>query len=166
MRRKELEKLKRINATSKMVRLSQNNLLAVPVKAGEDWYAREFTTRYDMLIRCQTRGQYLMVCLFFPEQIAQGKTTPLYEIYLNPEGHEFETRICPGTEQKNIKWSKAKIGNLGLAYNNTLIGSYGYSKSFTDGRIWINRDGKDTLKRYLKTKESGWRAIEEFEEKV
>ena len=165
MRRKELEKLKRINATPKMIRIAQDNILPFPVKKGEDWNEREFTTRYDMMIRCQSRGKYLMVCLFFPKLIAQGETTPTYEIYLNPEGHEFETRILPGPGQIP-KWSSAKIVNLDMVANETLLWSqWSYEKNFIDSRIWINRDGKETLKRYLRTKESGWRAINEFQNK-
>lgn len=165
MRRKELERLKRINATPKMIRMAQNNILPFPVKKGEDWREKEFTTRYDMMIRCQTRGQYLMVCLFFPRLIAQGQTTPSYEIYINPEGHQFETRILPGPG-KPPKWSSAKIDNLEMVFTETLIWDYWeYGKEFIDSRIWINRDGRETLKRYLKTKESGWRAVKEFQDK-
>lgn len=164
MRRKELMQLKRINATPKMVRMAQNNVIP-PFKNGTDWYERTFTTRYDMLMRCQTRGKYLMVCLFFPEQIAQGKTTPLYEIYLNAEGNEWETRINSG-EAQDDKWSSAKMENLGMVFNETLIGSYGYEKRFVDSRIWINQEGHKTIKDFLKTKEGGWRGIQEFQERA
>lgn len=163
MRRKELEKLKRINATPKMISMARNNILPFPVKQGEDYYERTFTTRYDMMIRCQTRGQYLMICLFFPEIIAQGKTTPTYEIYINTEGHEFETRVLE--TGKEPKWSTAKINNLKLVDEKTLANYYwSYKKEFIDSRIWINRDGRETLNRLPGTKESGWRAIKEFED--
>ena len=165
MRRKELMKLKRINATPKMVEMARNNVI-YQVTAGEEWHRRNFTTRYDMLMRCQTRGRYLMVCLFFPEQVAQGKTSPLYEIYLNREGNEWETRICPGGEQ-DARWSTAKICNLGMVYSETLIlEDYAYGKKFVDGRIWINKEGYKTIKDFLKTKEGGWRGILEFQERV
>lgn len=165
MRRKELMQLKRINATPKMVNMARNNAI-YPVEAGEDWYKRTFTTRYDMMMRCQTRGRYLMVCLFFPEQVAQGKTTPLYEIYLNRDGNEWETRIRPGG-QENESWSSAKICNLGRVYSETLISEhYAYTKKFIDGRIWINKEGYRTIKDFLKTKEGGWGGILEFQERA
>ena len=165
MRRKELMQLKRINATPKMVDMARNNMIS-PVKGGKDWCERTFTTRYDMLMRCQTRGRYLMVCLFFPNQVAQGKTTPLYEIYLNREGNEWETRICPG-EPQVARWSSAKICNLGMVYSETLINEdYAYGKKFIDGRIWINKEGYKSIKDFLKTKEGGWRGILEFQERA
>lgn len=166
MRRKELLGLKRINATPKMIRMAQTNMLYAPEEHGEAWEKRTFTTRYDMLMRCQTRGRYLMVCLFFPKDIAQGKTDPFYEIYLNPEGNEFETRI---NEERRAgdKWSTAKLENLGRVYNETLIGEYwAFTKKFIDSRIWINPEGKKTIQQILRTKQDGWRGILEFQERA
>ena len=166
MRRKELLGLKRINATPKMIRMAQTNMLYAPEEHGEAWKKRTFTTRYDMLMRCQTRGRYLMVCLFFPKDIAQGKTDPFYEIYLNPEGNEFETRI---NEERRAgdKWSTAKLENLGRVYNETLIGEYwAFTKKFIDSRIWINPEGKKTIQQILRTKQDGWRGILEFQERA
>lgn len=166
MRRKELLGLKRINATPKMIRMAQTNMLYAPEEHGEAWEKRTFTTRYDMLMRCQTRGRYLMVCLFFPKDIAQGKTDPFYEIYLNPEGNEFETRI---NEERRAgdKWSTAKLENLGRVYNETLIGKYwAFTKKFIDSRIWINPEGKKTIQQILRTKQDGWRGILEFQERA
>lgn len=166
MRRKELLDLKRINATPKMIRMAQTNMLYAPEEHGEAWEKRTFTTRYDMLMRCQTRGRYLMVCLFFPKDIAQGKTDPFYEIYLNPEGNEFETRI---NEERRTgdKWSTAKLENLGRVYNETLIGEYwAFTKRFIDSRIWINPEGKKTIQQILRTKQDGWRGILEFQERA
>ena len=166
MRRKELLALKRINATQKMVRMAQNNMLYIPIQAGREWYQRTFTTRYDMLMRCQTRGRYLMVCLFFPDDIAQGETSPLYEIYLNPEGNEFETRIN-SARRAGDKWSAAKIENLGAVVQKTLIGErYSFSEGFIDSRIWINPEGNKTIKDFLKVKKGGWRGILEFQERA
>ena len=166
MRRKELLGLKRINATPKMIRMAQTNMLYAPEEHGEAWEKRTFTTRYDMLMRCQTRGRYLMVCLFFPEDIAQGKTDPMYEIYLNPEGNEFETRIN-SKQSVEDKWSTAKLENLGRVYNETLIGEYwAFTKRFIDSRIWINPEGKKTIQQILRTKQDGWRGILEFQERA
>lgn len=166
MRRKELLGLKRINATPKMIRMAQTNMLYAPEEHGEAWEKRTFTTRYDMLMRCQTRGRYLMVCLFFPKDIAQGKTDPFYEIYLNPEGNEFETRINE-ERRDGDKWSTAKLENLGRVYNETLIGEYwAFTKKFIDSRIWINPEGKKTIQQILRTKQDGWRGILEFQERA
>ena len=166
MRRKELLGLKRINATPKMIQMAQTNMLYAPEEHGGAWEKRTFTTRYDMLMRCQTRGRYLMVCLFFPEDIAQGKTDPFYEIYLNPEGNEFETRINE-ERRDGDKWSTAKLENLGRVYNETLIGEYwAFTKKFIDSRIWINPEGKKTIQQILRTKQGGWRGILEFQERA
>ncbi len=166
MRRKELLGLKRINATPKMIQMAQTNMLYAPEEHGGAWEKRTFTTRYDMLMRCQTRGRYLMVCLFFPKDIAQGKTDPFYEIYLNPEGNEFETRINE-ERRDGDKWSTAKLENLGRVYNETLIGEcWAFTKEFIDSRIWINPEGKKTIQQILRTKQGGWRGILEFQERA
>lgn len=64
MRKKELTELKRINATPKMMELARNNKKEITyyTKYGSEIKRK---TEYDMMVRCQTRGKILMVCVFF-----------------------------------------------------------------------------------------------------
>lgn len=105
-----------------------------------------------------------MVALFFPADVAAGILTPVYEIYCNPEGDEFVTRIL--YKGKETKWSTAKLENLGMVFESTQIGYWGMDIRDIDSRIWQNKEGKNTIQRFLKTKEKGWRGIVEWQDRT
>lgn len=162
MRKEELRKLKRINATPKMVRMAKDNKRDVVYHAKYNFYTElKKSTVYDMMVRCQQRGCYLMVCIFFPEKIARGELTPTYEVYCNPEGNEYITRILSnGREQK---WSSAMTDNLGTIYYKL------YDMRFykgTEKRIWQNPEGKKTIQKILGTKNDGLRGLVEWQQKT
>lgn len=133
MRKEELKNLKRINATPRMAELAKDN-----------------TEKIKLLVRCQTRGKYLMVCVFLREDLKAGRRTPTYEIYCNPEGDEFITRIL--IEGQAEKWSKAMADNIGRI-GNTIWG-YKWDEE-RKKRIWQNPEGKKTIQKFLGTKEKG-----------
>lgn len=164
MRKDELKKLKRIYATDLMMKLAKENKLEKPLAYyGRSGYEKRKSTRYDMFVRCQTRGKILMVCLFFPDDMAAGIREPLYEIYINPEGNEFITWI-QAPRQKG-KWSNAKMENLGYVNNKTTIGEWWvYTREEISSRIWQNPEGKNTIQRFLKTKKKGWEGIMEWQD--
>lgn len=164
MQKEELRRLKRINATPLMVRLAKRNQLEEALVYNEGWRKVEKKTRFDMFIRCQTRGRILMVALFFPDELAAGILAPAYEIYFNPEGNEFITRILhKGAE---VKWSTAKIENLGRVGTGTEIGCWWLlTREEVDSRIWQNREGKNTIRDFLKTEKKGWQGIMEWQVK-
>lgn len=166
MRKEELRKLKRINATKLMVRLAKENVLEEPIVYDMGWGEVKENTQYDMFVRCQTRGKILMIGLFFPSDLAAGVLTPAYELYLNPEGDEFITRILQ--EGKEIRWSSAKMENLERINEETFIDEYGWYMSYKDidSRIWQNREGKDTIRQFLETKEKGWQGIREYQNRA
>ena len=93
MRKEELRSLKRIYAMPKMVRMARENNKKMEYKSRWGNRQKILPTEYDLFVRCQTRGRILMVCIFRPEMLAAGIITPVYEIYCNPEGDEYITRI-------------------------------------------------------------------------
>lgn len=158
MRKEELRNLKRIYATPKMVRMAEENKQTVQYERTREWIRDRYMTMdslYDMFVRCQSRGPYLMVCLFFPEDIAKGEKAPAYEIYCNPEGDEYITRVL--RKGKEEGWSHAMADNLKLVpYLNEGRWYKGVEK-----RIWQNTEGMDTIKRFLGTQEKGiWGLVE------
>lgn len=161
MQKKELRSLKRINATAKMVELAKNNHKRMKYKSD---YGRsiEMDTVYDLLVRCQTRGKILMVCVFLPEEIEKGKLTPAYEIYCNPEGNEYITRIVEAGQQE--KWSNAMADNIGKIYNR--INFYYYRTYKQEKRIWQNEEGKETIRQFLGTEKKGLFGLIEWERKT
>lgn len=166
MRKEELRQLKRINATPLMVKLAKENELKEPIYYKSKWSSTRYqkSSRYDMFIRCQTRGRLLMVCIFFPDDLASGIKEPTYEIYINPEGNEFTTRILH--KGREIKWTSAKFENLGKVFHDTEIGSWYLDREEIDARIWQNPEGKKTIQSFLDTKEKGWRGIKEWQGKA
>ena len=165
MHKKELRKLKRIYATDLMVKLARNNRVETPLEYHGYYKTKcKKSTRYDMFIRCQTRGKILMIGLFFPTDMAAGVREPLYEIYINPEGNEYITRIN-SQQKQNEKWSTAKMLNLGYVFAETeLPNSYYFTREESGSRIWQNQEGKRTIKQFLGTKKGGWEGIVEWQE--
>lgn len=166
MRKEELKKLKRINATDLMMKLAKNNVLENPLEYSKNGHSKaRKNTRYDMFIRCQTRGKILMVCLFFPKDMAAGQREPTYEIYLNRESNEFLTRIYVKGQKE--KWSTAKMENLGQVWSETAINEwYYFSRKDVDSRIWQSAEGKNTIQQFLDTKKRGWQGIMEWQDEA
>lgn len=165
MQKKELRKLKRINATPKMIQISKNNQKKMIYKSKYfELRDKKKNTEFDVLVRSQTRGVYLMVCLFFPEKIAAGELTPTYEIYCNPEGGEYITRYLEAGEEKG--WMTAMADNLDMV-------SYYWPCEFErreypgiEKRFWQNPEGKKTIQQFLKTNEAGLDGLIEWERKM
>lgn len=161
MQKEKLRQLKRINATSKMVEISKNNDKKIQYKSIYGGSYMKKNTEYDILVRCQTRGKILMVCIFFPEKVAAGELTPTYEVYCNAEGSDYITRIME--KGRELKWSKAMTDNLGHIYS--VIWNHRYYKN-TNRRIWQSPEGKDSIRRFLRTKSSGLYGLIEWQRDV
>lgn len=164
MRKEELRKLKRIYATLKMVRMAKGNNKKMKYKTrfGKQ---RVLPTEFDLLVRCQTRGGILMVCVFHPELVANGMVAPLYEIYCNPEGDEYTTRIMGDRDGAEERWSSAMFDNL-LHVSHSHWNDYYLERQDRDSRIWQNPEGEKTIQEFLKTKERGVRGLVEWQRKV
>lgn len=164
MQKEALRRLKRINATPAMVRLAKENKQDIVYKTR--WGNYEKKTVYDLMVRCQTRelngSRILMVCIFFPGNVARGKLAPFYEIYCNPDGSEYITRVLnrDGIEQG---WSGAMADNLDEMYYHLADTWYIENKS---SRIWQNPEGKNTIQSFLGTQEKGFFGLIEWQRKV
>lgn len=165
MQKKQLRELKRINATPLMIKLAKENRTE-KTYLNTEYNVYRLNTKYDMFIRCQSRGGLLMVCLFFPENLAKGIITPSYEIYLNPEGSEYITRVLD-EKGKEESWSTAYIENLKTVFHKTYIGEpYSFGIKNADKRIWQNPEGKKQIQKFLGVKKRGWQGIMEFQHKA
>lgn len=164
MRKEELRNLERIKVTPLMVKLAKENKLKTPITYNTEWGEVQKETKYDMFLRCQTRGEILMVALFFPDDLGAGFKEPAYEIYINPEGNEFITRIL---HMGNEKWSTAKMENLEKVHYKTDISCYWpMRREEVDSRIWQYQGEKNTIKSFLRTSKGGWQGIKEWQDKA
>lgn len=167
MRKEELRKLKRINATPKMVRMAKDNNRDMEYKSTYSIWGFKYHSKtvYDMFIRCQSRGRYLMVCIFFPKKVAAGELTPTYEIYCNPEGDEYITRILDHGKEK--KWSSAMADNLGQPNDqmHDFIWNYRWYKG-TEHRVWQNPEGMEAISKVLGTQRKGIWGLVDWQRKV
>lgn len=165
MRKEELRSLKRIYATPKMERMARDNCKKMVYrKAWGDGCEIVRPTEFDLLVRCQNRGRLLMICVFHPEWLERGIRTPIYEIYCNPEGDEYITRIrnADGTEQK---WSGAMFDNLLFVARSDYPNSWLKPKD-RDRRTWQNPEGRKIIQMRLQTKETGVKGLVEWQRKV
>lgn len=161
MKKEELRKLRRIYATPKMMQMAAENQKQMRYESVWHGSALEKKTVFDIMVRCQTRGKYLMVCVFLPEKLEKGIREPAYEIYCNPEGSEYITRIM--YEGKEHKWSGAMIENIGRLQS--AIENKRWYKG-AEKRIWQNPEGMETIRNYLKTEEKGIWGLLEWQKKV
>jgi len=161
--KKELRSLKRINATPHMRRVAQRNKLAVPIKYINSWGTYKSDTIYDIMIRCQTRGRILMIAVFFPDKVAEGIKTPTYEIYCNPEGSEFVTRILDEAGNE-VRWSTGLFVNLDKVQK-SLYRDYGLSTIQRNSRVWQNQGGRDTIRQFLRVIHRGIDGLNEYQGK-
>ena len=164
MRKETLRSLKRINATPKMVRMAQNNKKRMVYKHRYGWGDRVRDTEFDILVRTQTRGAYLMVCIFYPERIAAGELTPTYEIYCNPEGNEYITRYLEEGEEKG--WLTGMVGNLKLNWHRSICDYEVRQFPGMEKRVWQNPEGKKTIQMFLGTKETGLTGLAEWQKRA
>lgn len=162
MRKEMLRGLKRIYATQTMMAYAQNNKLDEPIVYDCGWYTYRYDTKYDLMLRCQSRGKILMIAVFLPQNVAKGLKYPNYEIYCNPEGDEYITRVRHATDGKEIKWSSAMICNLDNI-NRIRYFSYGLPKQLKKTAIWQSYEGKNEIRLFLKTKAIGFEGLLEYQ---
>lgn len=147
----ELRKLRTLNATKAMVEKAKAD------KGATGPYGYHYKYTYGTYLRAQHLGGYLKVAVYPAGWLQEGIITAKYEIFLNPSGEEYITRVLDKTG-KEVKWVTARIDNL------TPDGSRWYWDS--KQRAWMDDHQAAYIKRTLKTNNSGYAAIYEFQKKI
>lgn len=162
MYKEKLRQLKRINATPHMIDLAnEKGIFTYESPYGGESLIRN--VRYDLLVRCQTRGGILMICLFMADRMRKGELTPAYEIYCNPEGKEYITRVLE--DGREVRWSSAMADNLEGMEDIYIYSSYSWYKG-REKRIWQNPEGKETIKKFLGVQSPGMQGLVEWQRKI
>lgn len=146
MQKKELRKLKGIYATRTMERIAKDPEMG----------------KVKMMLRCQSQGKILMVCVFRRKDVADGIRAPLYEIYLNPEGMEY---ITWENSKTGGRWLTGMLENLEYITWDMCYMDYYYGKE-SDKKWWQNKEGRNTIQTMLGTKEKGWSGIIEWQRRA
>lgn len=120
-----------------MVEKAKDNKLHEKIK-GIGWDAW-YTKRYKYFLRVQNLGAYIKIAVYKAENLAVNIKTPSHEVFLNPAGGEYITRLFDDNG-KETGWSKA------MFYNLPNLDVYWWASNQYQHTFWLNRDATRTLK--------------------
>ncbi len=146
MIKKELEKLRALNATKTMI-------YALSEPGRKKNRRGEFNKyKYRLAARCQNLNGYLKVSICTRQDVKNKIYTPKWDVFINYQGNEYITRERQG--DGTYKWRTACICNL----------EYGCWNSEYDSYIYMNPENRATVQALLGTKEKGYKGIKEWQE--
>lgn len=150
MRKKELLKLRTLNATSKMMQMADLDLPQRTVQRYWNGERVHISYQCGLYMRCQVLNSFMKVAFFLTEHMRTGGRMPVYELYIDKEKGEFLTydRIAQ-------KWLTAKLDMIpwpGYVY---------YSE-----KKWISPQGYELIKKYLGVEHGGYQGLLEYQLKV
>ena len=123
-----------------MIEKAKDNTIREKIKGCSYYYGdRYYTRRYKYFLRVQSLSGLIKIVIYVAENLAKGIKTPEYEVFLNPSGEEYITRLFD-KKGNETGWSSAMLYNLpGMGWYSFHSESYKHS-------FWINRDATRTLK--------------------
>lgn len=150
MIKKELLKLRTMNATSKMMQMADADVPKRTVY--KTWNGEHVSLSYkcSLYLRCQVTHGFLKVAFFLPEYMRTGGKKAAYELYIDKEKGEFITY-----DRIRQKWLTAKVDMLpwpGYFYNTK--------------NKWISPQGHDRIKKYLGGEHGGYKGLLEYQLKI
>ena len=154
MIKKDLLALRTLKATPKMMEMAKTDSIqkrSYMTRWGGPYAYKGYA--YNIFLRCQTLKGYLKVAMFLPSQMRKDDDMPVYELFISKKAGQFLTWNC-----REQKWSEAMADNLPWAKD--------LGWNWHQGTIWINPEGKQTIKDYLGTQKTGWDGIIEWQRKI
>lgn len=150
MKKKELLKLRALNATSDMMQTANEDTPKRTVY--NNWYSEHVSIsyQYGLYMRCQVIKGILKVAFFLPEHMRMGGKKPAYELYIDKKEKEFLTY-----DRLREKWLTAKLDRIPWP------GYMFYSK-----KKWISPRGYGLVKEYLGGRHGGYQGLLEYQLKV
>ena len=107
MKKKQLLQMRRLYATSKMVRVAQQDIpQKVTVRTYWNSY-QEVRRKYQIYLRCRVDGGILKAALYYPDNLRADGRMPSYEVYIDRDAGRFITYDCI-----NKKWLDSKLDRL------------------------------------------------------
>ncbi len=147
MKKKELLQMRRLMATSKMIKIAKED---VPQNTkSNDYYSKSYQAprKYQLYLRCQVENGILKAALYYPGSLRSEGRLPSYMVYIDGEARRFVTYDCI-----NNKWLEAKVDRLDWPH---------YLPCWPS--TWIpDRDSK-MVGQYLGSEKTGYDAILEYQ---
>ena len=143
MKRKELEKLPVLRATTAMLKQAENEPM---IESG--YFRKELRYEHEHYARCKQFDRILKVAIYLTKNLAAGGRKPVYELFLDYDAQDFLTYSF-----MEKKWRTAMLRNLPQQ-------GFGIS----DAQI-SSRDSA-VISQYLHSKWGAIAAIREFQEGI
>lgn len=102
MKRKELEKLPVLRATTAMLKQAENEPM---IESG--YFRKELRYKHECYARCKQFDRILKVAIYLTENLVAGGKKPVYELFLDYDARDFLTYSF-----KEKKWHTAMLRNL------------------------------------------------------
>lgn len=144
MKKEQLLKLRRLDATPKMMKMADRDK---PERVMV-WKTPEEKYRICLYMRCQQLGSILKIAFFLPHFMRAGARRAAFELFINRETGEFLTY-----DVQRCAWREAKLDMIQWP-------SYFY---MSGSEKWINPEGNKTIKSYLGVKNGGFRGILDYQ---
>lgn len=149
MQKKELRKLRKLPPTRTMMEKAGMDVPELVYRKNQ-WRKEDlYKYKYGVYMRCQVLKGIMKVAFFLVESMRLGDETPAYELFINKETGEFLT-----WDVRREKWRNAKVDMLDWPEYTWHSGRY------------INPEGYRNIKKYLGTKNGGYKGILEWQQQV
>ena len=143
MKRKELEKLPVLRATTAMLKQAENEPM---IESG--YFRKELRYEHECYARCKRFDRILKVAIYLTKNLAAGGRKPVYELFLDYDAQDFLTYSFV-----EKKWRTAMLRNLPQQG----FGIYDMQISSRDSAV---------ISQYLHSKWGASAAIREFQEGI
>ncbi len=142
---KELEKLRRLKATPKIMRMAAND---VPIR--KNLYGWEkIIYKYGLYMRCHVQNGILVVAIFLAEHLRAGGRNPAYEVFIHNKSRQFITY-----DSRENKWRSAMVNHLDMPVYTLYSGK------------WISQAESERIKKYLGGEHGGYAGLLDFQAQI
>ena len=143
MKRKELEKLPILQATTAMLKQAENEPM---IESG--YFRKELRYEHEYYARCKRFDRILKVAIYLTKNLAAGGRKPVYELFLDYDAQDFLTYSF-----MEKKWRTAMLRNLP-------------QQGFGIRDVQISSRDSAVIGQYLHSKWEAIVAIREFQEGI
>ena len=150
MKRKELLKLRTLEATPTMMKLATEDAprQVHTHKWGYDHLV--MSCKYDLFLRSQVEQGILKVALFSPEHLRAGGRRPVYTAFFDRESRQFITY-----QYELQKWSESKLELLEWKITH-----------YQNAEQWISDRDSATVRNYLGTADGSYRSLKQYQREI